>query len=211
MSERDWNQSYLDDCLPWDTDTPEPGLVDFARTRFGTARGRALDVGCGTGTHALWLATQGFEVVGIDVAPRAIERARARAAADAPAASIRFEVLDFLTSRPEGGPFDLVFDRGVFHVFDAAEDRARFASQVAGCLKGEGYWLSLIGSTEGPPREEGPPRRSARDITTAIEPVLELVELRTAAFDLDSPVPKRAWVSVSRPRSVPAQPSTRRD
>jgi SAM-dependent methyltransferase len=209
MTERAWNEDYLQGFTPWDTSTPEPTLVDFVRST-GVTSGRALDVGCGTGTHALWLASQGFEVIGVDISPRAIELARARAGDAQTRGAIRFDVLDFLASTPDGGPFDLVFDRGVFHVFDAAEDRSRFAAQVASCLAPGGSWLSLIGSTEGPPREEGPPRRSARDIANAIEPVLEIVELRGSIFDPDRPVPPRAWTCVSRPRSVPAQPSTAR-
>lgn len=207
MPAPDWNQHYLEGFLPWDTDNPDPNLVDFVQSRK-LASGRALDVGCGTGTHALWLAARGFDVIGVDISERAIERARARATEAGVTQRIRFAVLDFLTVRPDAGPFELVFDRGVFHVFDAAEDRARFASQVGQCLAPSGQWLSLIGSTEGPPREEGPPRRSARDITSAIEPVLEIVELRTALFDADRPAPPPAWLCVARPRDVPAQPST---
>lgn len=199
MPAPDWNQHYLDGSPPWHTDTPSPELVAFMGDRRPVP-GRALDIGCGTGLHARWLAAHGFDVVGVDIAPAAIERASATAT---PAAgTVRYAVLDFLETLPDGGPFDLVFDRGVFHVFDAADDRARFASQVARCLAPNGHWLSLIGSTDGPPREEGPPRRSARDITTAIEPVLELVELRATQFDLDRPVQPRAWCCVARPREA---------
>lgn len=207
MPAHDWNQSYLQEFIPWDTETPDPNLVEFVQ-RKSQPRGRALDIGCGTGTHALWLAAQGFDVLGIDVAARAIERAEAKAAKSESGGHVRFVLLDFLASLPDGGPFDLVFDRGVFHVFDTAEERGRFASQVARCLAPSGDWLSLIGSTEGPFREEGPPRRSARDIANAIEPVLEIVTLRTAAFDLGRPTPPRAWVCVARQREVPAQPTT---
>jgi len=207
---RDWNQNYLDGFIPWDTDTPEPELVAFVGARHLKA-GRALDIGCGTGTHALWLAAQGLDVVAIDVSPRAIECARAKAS-DAPSAGrVRFEVLDFLTSLPAGGPFDLVFDRGVFHVFDAAEDRARFAAHVAQCLGQSGHWVSLLGSTEGPPRNEGPPRRSVRDIAAAIEPVLEMDALHATRFGPQGPDAPAAWLCVSRPRAFPAQPSTLRE
>jgi hypothetical protein len=71
-----------------------------------------------------------------------------------------------------------------------------------------GVWLSLIGSTEGPPREVGPPRRSAREVALAIEPVLEIVELRSAQFVTHD---AKAWFCLARQRSVPAQPSSRRD
>jgi hypothetical protein len=57
----------------------------------------------------------------------------------------------------------------------------------------------------------GPPRRSAREVTSAIEPVLELLELRMVHFDVDQPEPPKAWLCLSRRRDIPAQPSTRHD
>ncbi|MFL6089896.1 MAG: class I SAM-dependent methyltransferase [Aeromicrobium sp.] len=206
MAQRDWNAHYEEGFLPWDTDEPDPNLVAFVEGHELTP-GRALDIGCGTGTNAVWLASLGFEVLGVDVAPRAVERAEARAKATPTDGRCSFATFDFLDSLPPGGPFDMVFDRGCFHVFDEPDDRARFAAQVAECLAPQGQWLSLIGSTEGPPREFGPPRRSARDITNAIEPALEITELRTAVFDVQMPEAPRAWVCVSRQREVPAQPS----
>jgi hypothetical protein len=116
--------------------------------------------------------------------------------------------LDILAAPPSGGPFQFVFDRGCFHVFDEAEERQRFAEHVAAVLAPGGLWLSLIGSTEGEPREVGPPRRSAREVTEAIEPALEIVELRSAEF---SGIYAKAWFCLSRQRSVPAQPSTRHE
>jgi SAM-dependent methyltransferase len=200
----EWNDNYLQGFLPWDTDEPEQALVQFVRDRV-RAPGRVLDVGCGTGTHSLWLAQQGFDVLGIDVAERAIELARQKAAKHEIAC--RFATHDFLAAAPEG-PFDFVFDRGCFHVFDEARDRERFAASVASCLAPTGQWLSLMGSTEGAPREHGPPRRSVRDIANAIEPALEIAELRAIEFDLHLETRPRAWLCVSRPRSEPAQPST---
>jgi len=104
----------------------------------------------------------------------------------------------------------LVFDRGCFHVFDDADDRARFVRRVAELLSPAGRWISLIGSTEGAERDVGPPRRSARDIVQAIEPVLAIEELRATRFHLDQEHHPTAWTCVSAHRSVPAQPSTRR-
>jgi SAM-dependent methyltransferase len=207
MARRDWNESYAAGELPWDTGRPDEHLVELV-TAGGLPAGRALEVGCGTGTNALWLAAHGFEVVAVDFAPRAIDRARARAGG---AGGCRFEVIDFLAEDPPGGPFDLVFDRGCFHIFDEAAERARFASRVARALAPGGMWLSLVGSTEGPPRESGPPRRSARDVLDAVEPALELVQLRSVTFEalVGGPVPM-AWLCLSRRREVPAQPSTRR-
>jgi len=82
---------------------------------------------------------------------------------------------------------------------------------TAGLLAPDGLWLSLIGSTEGAPREEGPPRRTAREVTSAIEPALEILELRSIAFETTDLGRPQAWFCLSRRRTVPAQPSTRRD
>ncbi len=57
-------------------------------------------------------------------------------------------------------------------------------------------------------REDGPPRRTAREIIAAVEPSLELIELRRIAFQVPSAPP--AWFALARRREVPAQPSTRR-
>lgn len=206
MPQHDWNAVYAEGDIPWDEGRPDQALVELVEA--GTlCVGRTLEIGCGTGTNALWLASRGFDVLGIDVSPFAVERARAKLA-KATTGNCRFEVLDFLDRTPPGGPFDLVFDRGCFHVFDDAEVRARFAARVASLLTSGGTWLSLIGSTEGMPRDVGPPRRSAWDVVAAVEPVLELVELRAMEFDPHSDAPPRAWLCQSRVRTVPAQPST---
>jgi hypothetical protein len=118
----------------------------------------------------------------------------------------RFEALDFLAATPPGGPFQFVFDRGCFHVFDEPDERQRFAARVAAALAPGGLWLSLIGSTEGSSREVGPPRRSAVEVILAIEPALEVVELRSAEFHGSN---AKAWFCLSRQRTTPAQPSTR--
>lgn len=206
MPHPSWNENYAQGFCPWDTGVPDPMLVEVIESG-AVPVGRALDVGCGTGTNAIWLAQHGYGVLGVDIAPLAIDQAHAKLPAGLPC---RFATLDFLAAPPDGGPFQLVFDRGCFHVFDEAADRERFAAQVASVLAPDGVWLSLIGSTEGPPREIGPPRRSARDVASAIEPHLELLSLRSAEFR-DGPAPAKAWVCLSRRRPVPAQPSTRHD
>ena len=198
-----WNESYASGQLPWDTGQPEPLLVEFVAS--GSIKpSPTLEIGAGTGTNAIWMAERGFDVLGVDLSPLAVERARAKM--EGRALPCRFAALDFLAATPPGGPFQFVFDRGCFHVFDETGEREQFVSQVAALLEPGGLWLSLIGSTEGPPREIGPPRRSAREVTLAIEPALEIVELRSAEF---SGINARAWFCLSRRRTTPAQPSTR--
>ena len=202
MAHRCWDESYAAGELPWDTGTPEPLLVEFVSS--GRVRPtRALEIGAGTGTNSIWLAERGFEVLGIDIAPRAVERATAKL--NGRALRCLFTALDFLAGAPEGGPFEFIFDRGCFHVSDEPEERRQFAEVVAATLAPGGQWLSLIGSTEGPLREVGPPRRSAREVILAIEPALEIVELRSAEFRGHG---APAWFCLSRQRTIPAQPST---
>lgn len=203
MTQPTWNESYASGQLPWDTGEPEPLLVEFVNSD-AIKPGSMLEIGSGTGTNSIWMAERGFDVLGVDVAPLAVERAKSKLAGRA--VRCRFASLDFLAAPPPGGPFQFVFDRGCFHVFDELEERARFAAQVAGVLEPGGMWLSLIGSTEGPPREVGPPRRSAREVILAIEPALEIVDLRSADF---LGANAKAWFVLSRRRAIPAVASSR--
>ncbi|HEX4036931.1 MAG TPA: class I SAM-dependent methyltransferase [Acidobacteriaceae bacterium] len=194
MPHPSWNESYASGDLPWDTGEPEPLLVEFVSSgRIAPAQ--TLEIGAGTGTNAVWLAERGFDVLGIDVAPLAAERATARL--NGRDLRCHFASMDFLAASPPDRPFRFAFDRGCFHVFDEPEERARFAAQVAAVLVPGGLWLSIIGSTESPPREVGPPRRSAQEVAIAIEPALEIVELRTAEFHAHH---IKAWFCLSRRR-----------
>lgn len=202
MSTKEWNADYEAGTTPWDSGEPEARLVEAVEAG-ALPPGRALEIGCGTGTNARYLAGAGWDVTAIDVAPRAIELARERGG------GVRYAVHDLLAEAPPGGPYDLVFDRGCFHVFDAAADRARFAERVRDALRPRGVWLTVAGSTEGAPRGGGPPRRSARDLAEAIEPALEVVSLRGGAWE-EIPERPAMWACLSRRREQPAQPSTKR-
>jgi SAM-dependent methyltransferase len=197
------NDSYASGVLPWDTGEPEPLLVEFV-TSGRVTPGRTFEVGSGTGTNSIWLAESGLDVLGVDVSPLAVERAHSKM--EDRELPCRFATLDFLATSLPDGPFHFVFDRGCFHVFDYPAERSRFAACVATALEPGDLWLSLIGSTEGPPREVGPPRRSAREITLAIEPALEIIELRSAEFRGND---VKAWFCLSRQCTIPAQSSSR--
>src|SRR6266436_6458821 len=89
----EWDASYTADTpAPWDIGRPQPAFARLADE--GRLTGRLLDAGCGTGENALLAASRGADVTGIDVAPTAIARARAKASARGLAA--RFEVADAL-------------------------------------------------------------------------------------------------------------------
>jgi SAM-dependent methyltransferase len=79
MPHSSWNESYASgESLPWDTGTPDPQLVELIVSRV-IVPGRTLEIGCGTGTNAIFLAQRGFDVLGIDISEAAVEKARAKA------------------------------------------------------------------------------------------------------------------------------------
>lgn len=194
-----WDQHYIEGELPWDSGIPDSHLCKVVE-QYGIKPGKALEIGCGTGTNTIWLAQQGFEMTGMDISPTAIAQAEAKVIAAG--VKCRLIVGDFLVDRVPKGPFEFVYDRGVLHVFDEAVDRAHFAQRIADLLVPQGMWHSLIGSTDGPPRDTGPPRRSANEIVAAVEPHFEILELRSTTFDNDRHSHARAWVLVARRRGA---------
>lgn len=201
MSLESWNAHYANGHTPWDSGVPDPHLRELVPT---LPIRRALAIGCGTGTNALWMAAQGLDVTAVDLAPLALERACQKAATVA--RPPRFHHADVLVD-PLGGPYDFVYDRGCFHAFDDPPAQARFAAQVAAHLVQGGHWLSIIGSTEGPSRR-GPPSRSVRDIAQAVEPFLEILSLSAAWFPEHGAT---AWRLLVRRRLQPAHASTLRE
>lgn len=107
----------------WDTGIVPPEVRQLVEEERPTP-GRALDLGCGTGTTAVYLATRGWDVVGVDFAPRAIGLARRRAADAGVADRVRFEVADVTRLPGLGAPFDLALDIGCFHAVPDARRRA---------------------------------------------------------------------------------------
>ena len=98
----DWNDRYRDGNLPWDTGRPSSELQRVI-SQHAIQPCRALDLGCGTGTNCVWLAQQGFDVTGIDVAPLAIERAEERARAAG--VNVQFVAADILNLPDPDRPF----------------------------------------------------------------------------------------------------------
>jgi SAM-dependent methyltransferase len=112
---------------PWEIGRPQPPMLALAEA--GAIQGRVLDVGCGTGEHALLAASLGLEATGIDLAAAAIERAREKATQRGLMA--RFVVGSVLDLAALGEQFDTVLDSGLFHVLEDG-DRAVFVAGLRG-------------------------------------------------------------------------------
>jgi len=190
-----WDERYATGETGWDRPTHAP-QIERAAERLLREGGRVLDLGCGRGRNARFLAGRGFSVVGVDLSGRAI----ADAIAQRGDLDCAFHRLDVLCEPIPGGPFVAVFDYGCFHVFETPEDRAAVVATVAGVLVPGGYWLMTIGSTDGPPRTEGPPRRSARDLVLAVEERFEILELVRGVIQPDEDPPRFTWEAVLRKR-----------
>ena len=95
---------------PWDTGVTPPELYDFVEAH---APGRALDLGCGTGTNAIFLARAGWQAFGVDFAAGAIRQARRKAARSG--LPVHFYVDDVTRLRGIHGSFDLILDIGCYH------------------------------------------------------------------------------------------------
>jgi SAM-dependent methyltransferase len=126
---------YLFSRPPWDTGVSPPELMAHIESH---PPGRALDLGCGTGTNALTLAKRGWQVTGVDFAQPAIQSARAKATR----AGLPVEFLAADVTRLENiqGSFDLVLDIGCFHTLDQP-GKQRYTANLQRFLAPGGTYL----------------------------------------------------------------------
>jgi SAM-dependent methyltransferase len=174
----DWDAFYADDTAPWNLGRPQPALIEVADS--GEIRSPVLDSGCGTGEHALMLAERGHEVVGLDISPRAIEQAEAKAAERGLTAT--FVVGDALALDRLDRRFKTVIDCGVFHVFDD-DDRVRYVRSLATVID-PGGTLHLLCFSEHTPGEGGPRRVTQGEIYSSFEEGWQVETIRAARIDV---------------------------
>ena len=125
---------WLPRCPPWDTGITPPELERFVASH---PPGRALDLGCGTGTNVVYLARRGWSAVGLDFAAHAIAKARRRARAAGVAVEL---VLGDATRLSVAGQFDLALDIGCLHSIPV-ERREAYASGLAPVVRSGGTFL----------------------------------------------------------------------
>ena len=168
-----FDEFYKTTTPPWVIGEPQPAVVELERA--GLIRGKVLDVGCGTGEHTILLTGLGYDVLGIDFAPEAVEQARRNA--DAKGAGARFEVADAM-NLPADPRYDTILDSALFHIFDDA-DRPKYVASLHGAVLPGGIVHVLALSDQG--RGFGP-QVSGETIRDAFGDGWELEALEPATY-----------------------------
>jgi cyclopropane fatty-acyl-phospholipid synthase-like methyltransferase len=179
------------DTPPWDIGRPQ--AVFLALATAGQLRGRVLDVGCGTGEHALMAAGLGLDATGIDGAPTAIAAAQRKARERGLLAE--FLVWNALDLPSLGRQFDTVLDCGLFHVFD---DRARprFVESLRAAMPPGGTYHMLCFS-EHQPGELGPRRLRQEEIRASFRDGWHVESIKAARLETRAqPDGALAWYAV---------------
>jgi len=200
----DWDRLYREGLPPWETGKPADELVRVLRDhRASIPRGMVIELGCGTGADAVYLAKAGFDVTAVEFSPIAMERARARAEMEG--AAVHFVLDDVFEYIETAGKFDLIHDAG-FYEFARRQDLGRLLDVLWRLSTPGSFYLVLAGNADekkgtgafcrnGPegashkmhlspfsspdePLDDGPPSVTQRDIHLELGRLFEMVELR---------------------------------
>jgi ubiquinone/menaquinone biosynthesis C-methylase UbiE len=134
---KEFNAKY-DGIPPWDIGRPQEAIRELEES--GEINGTVLDLGCGTGENALYLAEKGHEVWGLDFSETAISRAMAKAKERD--VNVRFLKGDALKLENLDRQFDVIIDSGLFHTFED-DERITFIDSLKKALKTDGYYYML--------------------------------------------------------------------
>jgi SAM-dependent methyltransferase len=182
-----FRQIYLAGEAPWDTGRPSPELIRTVGA--GLLPGKtALEFGCGTGTNAVELARRGYRVTAVDLADVAVDRGREKARQAG--VMIDFRVGD-LTRMDLNGPFDVLFDSGVYHGL-RGRDLDGFLKTLRRTSRPGTRWLCLAGNAREP-HPQGPPVVREEDFRRELGPLFEFLEVREFRFDIRREFQPLAW------------------
>lgn len=152
MHSRVWDERYAGTELVW-TSEPNRFLVERAA---GLAPGRALDLACGEGRNALWLAARGWRVTGVDFSKVGIDKAGALAQARGLQAA--WVVGDLLEYAPDAAAFELVI---VFYLQVTGSERTPIVRRAASAVAPGGTFLLVAHDSSNIEHGYGGPRRPA--------------------------------------------------
>jgi SAM-dependent methyltransferase len=169
----DWENRYRAGDTPWEKGAPHPALAAWLERNVLT--GRILVPGCGSGHDVRLLASRGAEVVGLDLAPSAVEAARKYPRVG----SETYEAGDFFQPPAAWtGAFDGLFEHTCFCAIDPSQ-RAAYARSAAAILRPGGRFLAIFYLDPG--REEGPPFGcTTAELDALFSPDFRLIEEQTS-------------------------------
>ena len=165
------------DRAPWDIGEPQPVVREIEAR--GQISSEVLDMGCGPGDNAMFLAGHGYRVLGLDAAPAAIERASRRAAERHAAA--HFAVADATSLAGYSGRFATVLDSALYHCLTEDERAAYLRAAHRACLPGARLHLICF-SDALPDWFPGPYRISEARLRAALAGDWRLRDLRPATY-----------------------------
>ncbi|HSQ63524.1 MAG TPA: class I SAM-dependent methyltransferase [Polyangiaceae bacterium] len=192
-----WDELYRSDgieALPWYWPAIDPDLA-AALERRGVVSGRALDLGSGPGTQAIALAERGFVVTAADVSAAALAYAERKAKARG--VHVAFVEDDILATKL-AGPFDVIFDRGCFHVISPGS-RADYARTIRRLLA-PGGWFFLKTFSHLQPGTQGPHRFTPEDVRACFDAHgLAVVDVQETVYQgQNEPHPKALFTTIRR-------------
>jgi len=186
----DFDALYAAGTPAWDIGRPQSAFRELAER--GRLVGRVLDVGCGTGEHALMAAATGLDATGLDASDTAIAIAKGKA--DERALNVHFMRWNALELADLGRSFDTVLDCGLFHVFEDVE-RPRFVAGLRTCMPaGARYYMLCFSDLE--PGDWGPRRIRREEIRLNFGDgwLVESIEPSRIEITID-PGSARAWLA----------------
>lgn len=180
--------------MPWFYDGLDP---DFAQAleEYRLTSGQLLDLGCGAGTQAIALVRRGFQVTATDISPTAVQNAGQLA--EQQGVPVTF-VRDNILSSAITAQFDIVFDRGVFHLFDP-EERPQYCRQLSAWLtSGHYFFLKCFAPDE--PGTDGPFRLPPETVISVFEAAFQPLSHRPTIYYGTRQPPPRAIFYVFQKR-----------
>lgn len=175
--DRDWQGKYQAGETPWDSGLASRELQRVLAEQV-IAPCRAIDLGCGTGTNAVFLASRGFATTGVDCAPLALEQARLKT--EAAGAKVHWIEADVQHFGQDLAPFDFLFDRGCYHCCRRV-DLEGYRETLRNVTRPGSRCLILAGNANEP-SDEGPPRVTDQQIRDDLGDLIEFTFIREFRF-----------------------------
>lgn len=199
----DWDVLYRETLPPWEVGTVSPELVRILdECRF--PKGTLLDLGCGTGADAVFLAQRGFDVTAVDFSPTAVERARTRA--QSASANVCFVLEDVFRFGLHAGVFDVVYDSS-FYQFLRQWDLSRLLDLLWRVTKPGSYYICVTKTNAQSSDSELPPV-SEEELRSELGRLFEMIQIRE--FTFDSRVVRKTFSGVSAVMRRPVPTSATR-